>query len=158
MLVNQPIGCDAFNRQLSLDPTHEEGDSLSAFQLKRGLLELRGYTWKLPVRPHWSADPFKDSQWRIGYQSLAWLAPLRHSALRGDLDARQAWWWLAATWLESLDRLQPGEATPWRSSVAVVRGCELVAGLLVVGRQPWLVRAIKTHRSWFESTNQHGEP
>lgn len=147
---------ESFNRSALLDHLHldegqHEDDQRVAFELINGHLTLRGHTWDLPVHPHWSADPFEDPEWRAEYQSLAWLAPLRRRALLGDDDARQAWWWLAASWLESLDRLQPGEATPWRPRVAAVRACELVAGLLVVGGQPWLVRAISTHRSWFQS-------
>lgn len=132
-------------------------DSAVAFELLQGRLSLCGHTWQIPLRPHWSEDPFDDQDWRRNYQSLTWLAPLRRRAISGDLNARQAWWWLAATWLKSLDRLVPGEATPWRADVASIRACELVAGLPVVGRQPWLLDAVITHLSWLDATAENSE-
>lgn len=137
--------------------SREDSDKAVAFELGRGRLDLCGRTWQIPVRPHWSEDPFNDQQWRRQYQSLTWLAPLRRRAVSGDLNARQAWWWLAATWLKSLDRLEPGEATPWRADVASVRACELVAGLAVVGHQPWLLASISTHLSWLDGTAEQSE-
>ncbi|MBD2765030.1 hypothetical protein IEE91_07495 [Kocuria sp. cx-455] len=132
-------------------------DAAVASELVGGRLELCGHTWQIPVRPHWSEDPFKDFEWRRQYQSLSWLTPLRRRAVSGDLNALQAWWWLAATWLESLDRLEPGQATPWRMDVASVRACELVAGLSAVGRQPWLLAAITTHSAWLDATAGQSE-
>lgn len=148
---------DALEGSPQADSLQERQDSAASFELVRGRLELCGHTWHIPIRPHWSEDPFKDHEWRRQYQSLSWLAPLRRRAIAGDLNARQAWWWLAATWLESLDRLAPGEATPWREDVASVRACELVAGLQVVGRQPWLLAAITTHLSWLDATAEQSE-
>lgn len=152
--VNNTDALEGSPRSVSL---RERQDSAAAFALIGGRLELSGHTWHIPVRPHWSEDPFKDHEWRRQYQSLSWLAPLRRRAIAGDLNARQAWWWLAATWLESLERLAPGEATPWREDVASVRACELVAGLPVAGRQPWLLAAITTHLSWLDAVAEQSE-
>lgn len=123
-----------------------------AFELINGRLSLRGHRWELPVHPHWSVDPFEDPEWREEYQSLTWLAPLRRRALEGDDDARQAWWWLASAWLESLSRLQPGEATPWIGVRPMDRLAELIRGLAIVGTQGWLTRAISVHVTYLTHT------
>lgn len=149
--MNRSFNRAALLEQISLDDDQFEDDPQIAFELIRGRLTLRGQTWELPVHPHWSADPFEDPEWRAEYQSLAWLAPLRRRALEGDDDARQAWWWLCSTWLESLKKLEPGEGTPWRPEIAAIRSTELVAGLVVAGRQPWILESLYTHLSWFDS-------
>lgn len=138
----------------TLARTSRRQDSVVAFDIVEGRLELCGRTWEIPIRLHWSEDPFHDPQWRWMYQTLSWLEPLRRCALTGNLEARQGWWWLAATWLNSLDRLIPGEGTPWRADVAAVRACELVAGLSIVGRQPWLIAAITTHLTYLEAVKK----
>lgn len=141
---------ESFNRvallqQIRLDDDSREDDRQVAFELISGRLSLRGHTWELPVHPHWSVDPFQDPLWRAEYQSLTWLAPLRRQATEGDDDALQAWWWLASAWLESLNRLEPGEGTPWLGDRPGDRLAEIVRGLSIVGPQGWLLDAINVH-------------
>ena len=40
--------------------------------------------WELPARIDWSADPFKDVNWRSQFHMLRWLDPLRRAAAQGD--------------------------------------------------------------------------
>lgn len=150
--VNTVIDSEAPELTRRLMGASGRPDSAAAATLLAGRLELCGHTWEMPLRPHWSEDPFESPQWRREYQTLSWLGPLRRRATAGDLEARQGWWWLAAAWLNSLERLRPGEGTPWRQDVAALRTCELVAGLNVVGKQPWLLAAITTHLIWLETT------
>ncbi|MCB8823461.1 hypothetical protein [Microvirga rosea] len=89
----------------ALNSVHETIGQVQALQqgkddkFTEGKLQLGHFpAWDLPDNPTWKEDPFHSPTWRIGYQSLSWVADLLNHA---DSNIRKRGLDLLASWIRA---------------------------------------------------------
>lgn len=103
----------------------------------------------------WTADPFKDRNWRFQHHTLRWLNPLRWAALDGDERARREWVRVVRSWA---DVNVPAKSSPsdfaWKDMADGNRAIQLSLGApLLNSDDDWFVDLLKYHLDWLSDAN-----
>lgn len=109
--------------------------------------------WILPSAIDWTADPFRDSNWKFQYLMLRWLDPLRRRAEAGDEAAAQMWIRYAEDWVRQNPPDSPTSPFAWRDMADGIRALEFCSALPFISTYgpknlDWLVPSIRQHAEW----------
>ena len=123
-------------------------DRLEAYQAGKLILPPQPVWQGDPT--DWTADPFKDKNWRFQHHTLRWLNPLRWAALAGDEEARAEWVRVVNSWAESnVPASKTKSDFAWRDMADGNRAIQLSLGAPLVGSEDrWYVGLLEYHRDW----------
>lgn len=98
----------------------------------------------------WTADPFKDKNWRFQHHTLRWLNPLRWAGLAGDDNARVEWVRVVRSWADAnVPAAKTKSDFAWRDMADGNRAIQLSLGAPLVSiDDTWFVELLKYHRDW----------
>jgi hypothetical protein len=156
---NRPLNMEVATRQC-IGGMFEgsSADKTRARDILAGTVTLSPHpTWAIPDQMIWTADPFKQKNWRAQLHMLRWLEPVRRAALNGDVEARDCWLNFTRSWVSANASGQSEADFAWADMVEAIRGMCLVFGLpLAEGDNKWLVDSIWEHGEWMADSNHLG--
>src|SRR5699024_10486092 len=127
------------------------------------LAELQEHTVTLP--PHkawtgdytdWTADPFRDLNWRFQFQTLRWINPYLWDALDGNEQSKHEWKRIVRSWATAnTPSERAADKYAWIDMADGNRAIQLSIGApLIDPEDDWYVELLVYHRNWlFKDAN-----
>ncbi len=148
---------------------NRSGDQANADAIMAGELVLEPHgSFALPNDPSWLEDPFLDDNWKFQLHTLAWLDILRRVSQDTDNAAMLERYasllrdWVADhPYLHPLPAERPSWDYAWFDMAVGYRALVLTCALGALGRQNWLLGALRDHgnaladRSQYSGTGNH---
>ena len=146
------LNCDAARRQATIGKTyarHSKTEERLA-ELKQGTITLPPHKPWTGDYTDWTADPFKDLNWRFQYHTLRWINPYLWDAYDGNTESQAEWKRIVRSWGES--NIPPERAEDkyaWMDMTDGNRAIQMSLGApFMEDNDQWYVDFLVTHRNW----------